>query len=249
MKKFTLTFMIFSALCAAAYSGSYSSKEVMQQAPSPTEWYRAHEWDLSVWGTYAFPGNSGGRSRAEIAARDTFFDVLDPEPGTTLQQDFDEGHTNDDRFINRDGALGGGADMKFFFAKWWGLGLEGFLVDANDNIGGAYLATATFRFPIGRFAPYIWGGFGGLGGGSHQVRVFREIHTSTSAAGEELEGTEIHIDKNVLNKHQEAMCQVGGGFEYRVTRHVGLMADFAWNVASGPDNDFGMGRFGVTFSY
>jgi hypothetical protein len=43
--------------------------------------------------------------------------------------------------------------------------------------------------------------------------------------------------------------QAGGGLEIRITHHIGLMGDFAWNFVSGPDNDFAMARFGVTLSY
>ena len=37
--------------------------------------------------------------------------------------------------------------------------------------------------------------------------------------------------------------------EIRITHHVGIMTDFAWNILSGPQNDFGMARAGVTLSY
>src|SRR5919108_6659612 len=67
MKKLTLTFCAMFVVFAVApalfadgpekYSGK--DKEVMQPAPPPCEWYRAHEWDLDLWGAYAFAGNTG----------------------------------------------------------------------------------------------------------------------------------------------------------------------------------------------
>ncbi|HET9801025.1 MAG TPA: hypothetical protein VFP82_05005, partial [Chthoniobacterales bacterium] len=97
----------------------------------------------------------------------------------------------------------------------------------------------------------------------------------------------------VSNNHVRALGQIGVGLEYRMTCHIGLMADFTWNFVfgqgdhsdkfhlitqqgtnetdvlgipiaqvvqinqafelkpgHGSDNqDFGMVRFGVTFSY
>ena len=60
---------------------------------------------------------------------------------------------------------------------------------------------------------------------------------------------EFRSDQRIGNKHVEATGQVGSGLEIRLTRHVGIMTDFAWNMLSGPDNNFGMARAGVTLSY
>src|ERR1700736_6976684 len=66
MKKLTLTFCALFALFAAAaaifadgpeaYSGK---KEVMQPAPPVCDFYRAHEWDLSIWVAFAFASDTG----------------------------------------------------------------------------------------------------------------------------------------------------------------------------------------------
>jgi hypothetical protein len=249
MKKFVLTYTILCAFGAFAFAGTekYSSKdkEVLQPAPPPCEWYRAHEWDLSLWGTYAFSGNTGQQEGLPSFLADSIRDGsgIDQE----IKEHVDVGHLSNDRFLNRDGAWGGGADIKFFFSKYWALGVEGFVLDANNNIGGAGLGTFTFRYPIGcsRFAPYAFAGFGALGGGSHQVQFFNEHNPVNPLSSE----TEFFSSESVQNKHAEALGQVGAGLEIRITHHIGLMGDFAWNFVSGPDNDFGMGRFGVTFSY
>jgi hypothetical protein len=244
-KPLTLTILCaLAGLAGLAYAGSenYSSnKEVMQQAPASCDWYRAHEWDLSLWGTYAFSGNTGHA--------DPFSDRFAREPEDAFE--FDQGQWGNDRFLNRDGAWGGGADVKFFFSKYWALGAEGFVVDANDNIGGAGLGTFTFRFPIGcsRFAPYAYAGGGVLGGGTHSDRFFFDIHTASEDTEGEEEENEFRANRSILNKHYEAIGQFGAGLEIRVTRHIGIMGDFAWNVVSGPDNNFGLARFGVTLSY
>ena len=64
--------------------------------------------------------------------------------------------------------------------------------------------------------------------------------------GSEFENT---VQRSVNNTHTYATGQFGAGLEVRITRHVGIMGDFAWNVVQENDNDFGMARFGVTLSY
>jgi hypothetical protein len=43
--------------------------------------------------------------------------------------------------------------------------------------------------------------------------------------------------------------QVGGGFEIRLTPHLGLLNDFSWNVVSGSNNNFGMIRTGLNIAF
>ena len=163
--------------------------------------------------------------------------------GGTLEE-FDIGPDREDRFLNRDGAWGGGTDVKFFFDKHWGVGAQGFVVDANGNVGGAGLGTVTFRFPIGcsRFAPYTWAGFGVIGGGAKTTKFY-----FTFEEGED--GPEGTIDRTRPNRDVQILGQFGLGMEYRVTKHIGMMGDFAYNAMGEGNNDFGLARFGVTLSY
>src|SRR5260370_40112312 len=67
MKKLTLTFCALFALvlvAGALYADgreklSGKEKEVMQPAPPVCDFYRAHEWDLDIWGAYAFAADTG----------------------------------------------------------------------------------------------------------------------------------------------------------------------------------------------
>jgi hypothetical protein len=235
MKRFALTLTILCALCALTWAGTdYSGKdkEVIQQAPPPCEWYRAHEWDFDFWGTFAFAANTGNNHPEDIESEKA------EATGATV----DLGHVSNDRFMGRDNVWGGGVDVKYFISKYWGIGAEGFILDTKHNIGGAGLGTFTFRYPIGcsRFAPYAFGGVGALGGGSHSIRIFYEP--------KEQESTEFQT-RWINNSHVEAIGQAGAGVEVRITHHIGMMGDFAWNFVSGSHNDFGMARFGVTLSY
>jgi hypothetical protein len=135
----------------------------------------------------------------------------------------------DDTFLNVDHAWGGGADFKYFFARYFGLGLEGFLLDGRDTAGGA-LGTLTFRYsvPSSRIAPYLYAGAGG---------VF---------------GNDNFFDHRFLGRHDDnskAVGQFGGGVEFRITPNIGVIQDFNWNVVNGNDNNFGMVRAGINFAF
>src|SRR4030095_1280612 len=118
MKKLTLTLIILSAFCGLTYSGTeYSGKE-MQPVPPCPEWYGDNELNVSLWGTYAFTGT-------EFAPN---LDLVDLIVSTT------EGHTvlgTFDKYLGHDPAWGGGTDIKYFFHRYFGIGIEGFALDAK----------------------------------------------------------------------------------------------------------------------
>jgi hypothetical protein len=165
----------------------------------------------------------------------------------------------DDRYLESDHAFGGGIDAKYFFHRYFGVGIEGWAVDARrtfedvfsiGEIGigsverhesravGAVLGTLTLRYPIPctRFAPYVFAGGGGIFGGGERTRLVTNsplpfFHTEQT--GSESRG----------------IGQFGGGIEVRFTPHIGWINDFSWNVVDGRDNNFGMVRTGVNFAF
>lgn len=163
-----------------------------------------------------------------------------------------------DRYMEDDHAWGGGIDLKYFFHRYFGIGFEGWAVDAKRTFDdvfidldngtfdvntrqehravGAALATLTFRYPIpcSRFAPYAFAGGGGIFGGGERTRLVANdgvIRTQHSDSQSDLVG------------------QFGGGVEVRVTPHIGWINDFSWNVIDGPENNFGMVRSGLNFAF
>jgi len=331
MKKLTLTFCALFALVAVApalyadgpekYSGK--EKEVMQPAPPVCDFYRAHEWDLGIWGAWAFAADDGqfhfddsrissGPFAGELNA-DPFSPDLDPfvfEVTDTAspayltprgQQIYNPnervnlGRVSKNQLFARDDTWGGGVDIKYFWSKYFGVGLEGLGLAAKTNFAGGGLVTLTGRFPFGRFAPYATGGIGFIDGGATLYEFFNEKHiyepNGLVKTGSEREY--LTVDP-VYNHHVRALGQIGAGLEFRLTCHIGLMADFTWNFVFGQDDnhvdkehrivhngfiqftsngvpfttipvtntaielrpghgsdnqDFGMARFGVTFSY
>ena len=239
MRKLKLGWLFFVMTGSLAFAGteSYSGKEVqtMAPAPPPCEWYRDTEWNIGLWGAYAFTGTE--------YERNSLLDTLITGDGGSY-----------DQFLGGDHAWGGGADVKYFFMKYFGVGLQGFGLAAHGSryniadfgttefsresdhhaVGGA-LGTVTLRYPIGcsRFAPYTWAGGGGIFGG-HRDRVV------------DVGGATERIDHD---EESRVMGQFGGGMEVRITPSVGWISDFSWNVVDGTHNNFGMVRSGFNFAF
>ena len=265
MKKLTLTFCALIALFAATpaifadgpeqYSGK---KEVMQPAPPVCDFYRAHEWDLSIWGAYAFASDTGSFDvpRVDPFSPDTDPTTVDILTGFNAEQKSDNpnerinlGQLSKNELFARDNTFGGGLDFKYFWSKYFGAGLEGVGLAAKTNFAGGGLVTLTARYPWGRFAPYVTGGIGFIDGGATNYRFFNEKATKTTL-GASLPGgnfvgspfaSEVFITNEqefwttdpVANHHVRALGQLGAGLEFRVTCHIGLMTDFTWNFVFG----------------
>jgi hypothetical protein len=171
-----------------------------------------------------------------------------------------------DRYLETDHAWGGGLDLKYFFCRYVGVGIEGWAVDARQahedvfidfsediferrirhqrNAIGSVLGTLTLRYPIPctRFAPYIFGGGGAIFGGGQRTLF---VLTTDVEEGEE---NDVVVTRRT-GSETEPIGQVGGGIEVRFTPHIGWISDFSWNFVDGPNNNFGMARTGVNFAF
>lgn len=150
----------------------------------------------------------------------------------------------DDRFLGVDHAWGGAVDAKYFMHRYFGFGVQGFLLrvnredfngDDDSHAAGGVVGTFTLRFPMNcsRFAPYLWIGGGGIWNGRDDDNAI--------AIGAR--------PPNSDDNDGRAMGQVGGGFEIRFTPHCGLLNDFSWNIVEGTHNNFGMARTGLNFAF
>ena len=92
-------------------------KQVAYVPPCP-QWYGDREWNVNLWGTYAF-------TNTEFAPNPSLIDIVQStsEGGPVLG--------TYDRYIGGDHAWGGGGDIKYFFCRYAGVGVEGFALDAN----------------------------------------------------------------------------------------------------------------------
>lgn len=254
-----LVVLLLWATAAIGYAGPAPAtgkemKEVAAQSTPCPEWYGDTEWNVSLWGTYAWAGSNGHEEIGNTFNFNRQFATFN------LSQ-----FLSSDRYLETDHAWGGGADVKYFFHRYFGIGVEGFILDAQRNtldievpqplvmsvsrgedsrIIGSALGTLTFRYPIkcSRLSPYVWGGGGAIFNGGEEDVLFVD-----NVCGGGPCGGSAHTEHK--GAQTEAVGQFGGGLEFRFNRHVGWMNDFSWNVVDGPNNNFGMVRSGLTFSF
>src|SRR6478752_2761050 len=242
----------YYADAAYARSGKDSGKEMKQVAPPPCpDWYSDREWNVNLWGTYAF-------TNTEFAPNPSLVDIVQStsEGGPVLG--------TYDRYIGGDHAWGGGGDIKYFFCRYVGLGVEGFALDASkpgfnifedqavpifvhqrinhDHTIGSVLGTLTLRYPIPctRLAPYAWAGVGAIfGGGERDV-----VHTQGPP-----DAFAVHAETDHFGAETKVVGQFGAGLEFRIARHFGWTNDLSFGVIDGPRNNFGMFRSGINFAF
>jgi len=252
MKKILFALALASSMPFLAFGGGFDGKEMKQVAPAPCpDWYADNEWNVNLWGTYLFTNT----------AYDPNLWLVDVTQSTS------EGNPvygTFDKYVGGDHAWGGGGDIKYFFHRYFGLGIEGFVVDAHktgfdifedqrtqvftriktrhERAIGAVLGTFTFRYPIPctRFAPYAWAGIGGIfgGGESDQLITVGPPDAFLVDARTEHSGS-----------RSELLTQFGGGLEVRITKNIGWTNDLSWGVVDGPRNNFGMIRSGLNIAF
>ena len=128
MKKLTCCLIALASINAAdAGPEIFSTKDVSPAPTPPPPWYRDHEWNISAWFALASPGTDDNRS----SLADTF--SANPGPGTY------------DRFLADDHAFGGGAEVKYFFRRYFGIGIAHL---EEDRGGGA--SAAKVEYPHSR---------------------------------------------------------------------------------------------------
>jgi outer membrane protein with beta-barrel domain len=156
-----------------------------------------------------------------------------------------------DEYVEADHAWGGGLDAKYFFHRYFGLGVEAWGVRAqrlrvdslapftrseDDRLIGGVLGTVTLRYPLpcSRIAPYVFGGAGVIfGGGESDFFDPNNPPTLVSHTGDSA----------------EFLGQIGGGVEVRITPNIGVISDFSYNFVGRDNSDFGMIRTGLNFAF
>ena len=237
---------------AYARSGKDSGKEMKQVAPPPCpDWYGDREWNVNLWGTYLW-------TNTEFAPNPSLVDIVQStsEGGAVLG--------TYDRYIGDDHGWGGGGDIKYFFCRYAGVGVEGFALDAHksgfnifedqavpvfihrrinhDHTIGSVLGTFTLRYPIPctRVAPYAWAGVGAIFGGGERDTLHVQGPPDAFA---------VNAQTQHFGAETKAVGQFGGGMEFRFARHIGWTNDLSWGVIGGPRNNFGMFRSGLNFAF
>ena len=255
MKRSLLTAALLCLFTFPAKAGDFSGKEMKQAAPEPCpEWYRDNDWNVNLWGTYLFTNTDYSRNLWLV-------DVVQSttEGGAVLGEY--------DRYIGDDHAWGGGGDFKYFFHRYFGVGVEGFIVNArkggfdifedpdvpvltlermtHHRAIGSVMGTFTLRYPVPctRFAPYAWAGVGAIFGGGERDQLHAVSRVDPPDALD-ADAFTVHY-----GTHTEAVGQFGAGLETRITPNIGWTTDISFGVIDGPRNNFGMIRSGINFAF
>ena len=249
MKKSFLLIVTLTAFALSARAGEPSSKAM---APAPcSSFYADNEWDLNIWGTYVF-------TDTDYAPNLWLVDITQ----STSEGNPDVGTY--DKYIGNDHAWGGGGDIKYFFHRYFGVGIEGMGLSAhkggydisedptvplftrqrtkNDRGIGAGLGTFTIRYPIActRFAPYGWAGVGAIFGGGESDQLV--THGPADAC-------DVFAHTRHFGSNTRLLGQFGFGLEVRLTPHIAWTNDLSWGVIDGPDNNFTAIRSGLNFAF
>ena len=158
----------------------------------------------------------------------------------------------EDTYLGVDHAWGGAIDAKYFFRRYFGLGIQGtalhlsrndnddfFNIDDDDSDwAGSILGTFTFRYPIpcSRFAPYAWLGGGWTFGGDDRSGIFSDDDDDFDFTDDD-------------DNDGRLMAQYGVGFETRFTQRIGWTNDVSYNHVEGGFNDFWQFRTGLNFAF
>ncbi len=215
MKKYIITGVMAAVLATSAFAGTMTASKEVVEVAPPCL-FRDNELQVDLFGLGDFyHGNSGNIYGA-----------------------------NGRTFSGRP-AWGGGIGINYFFARYFGIGVEQDVFGRNSggyagaNFGytrWATLGQVIFRYPICQWnlAPYAM-----LGGGA----MYSNWQTS-----------QFPVAGGRTARYKMAgqgVGLVGGGLEYRITENIGLFSDARYlfsNVANLPNNQL-MWRYGLRFAF
>jgi len=250
MKRFiALAVAAVASQSVATFAGEpvVSSKAVVQPAPPPPEYFRPNEWDIGAFATYA---TGTGENPTGTRVTDGFTTTLSGE--TTFS------------------GWGGGMDFTYYFPwKYAGIRFQGAGVSLStgtftvtESFQGVRTASRTgsvntaagiitsdiiLRLPLDEFwsgvhlAPYGFVGFGAIfgGGGGHTINTqFPELNARFNS-----------VSRGVQSR---PLGNVGGGFEYRFTPHIGVFAEAGYNFIDHNgrgSNNFIQTNFGLRYAF
>src|SRR6266496_3317269 len=180
---------------------------------------------------------------------------------------FTGNNSQNDRYLESDHAFGGGIDLKYFFHRYFGVGIEGWAVDARRafaDVDDVFIGIPPSPSEISEILSVRNGHENRAAGSVLGTLTLRYPIPCTRfspyvfAGGGGIFGggekTNVVVSDGIIRTEQtdsetRAIGQFGGGIEVRITPHIGWINDFSWNVVDGPDNNFGMVRSGLNFAF
>ena len=252
MKKLiTLTVMAIASQAIAAFAGEpvVSSKQVIAPPPPPPEFFRANEFDIGAFGTYA-TGVGSGENAGRLHGWGGGIDLTYWFPWKYAGV----------RFQGAGLSIGSGNGSQTREVTL----VRGFApvsVTGGGNNVAAGVITGDFmlRLPLDDFwpsvhlAPYFFAGMGGiiLGGGDEGHSV-SETFTVTNSAGVSRDVTFTGRRVNSLRNNigdDRVLGHFGGGLEYRFTPHIGIFGEAGYDLVNGASNNFIQTNFGLRYAF
>jgi len=190
---------------------------------------------------------------------------------------FTGNNSQNDRYLESDHAFGGGIDLKYFFHRYFGVGIEGWAVDARRafaDVDDVFIGIPPSPSEIHRRLSVrnghenraVGSVLGTLtlrypipctrfspyvfaGGGGIFGGGEKTEFTAENACPRCFSPVRMTRVRTEQTGESRGIGQFGAGIEVRLTPHIGWINDFSWNVVDGPNNNFGMVRTGVNFAF
>jgi hypothetical protein len=250
MKKIiTLTVVAIASQAIAVFAGEpvVSSKQVIAPPPPPPEYFRANEFDIGAFGTYATGvGNAAGDLHGWGGGIDLTYWFPWKYAGVRFQ--------------------GAGLDISGNGGQSHEVTLvQGFAPVSVQGGGGRSVAAGVLtgdfmlRLPLDDFwpgvhlAPYFFAGLGGIIlGNNNEGHSVSETFAVTNAAGETRDVTFTGRRVNSLRNNigdDRVLAHFGGGLEYRITPHIGIFGEAGYDLVNGASNDFIQTNFGLRYAF
>jgi hypothetical protein len=244
-----LAVVAIASQAVATFAGEpvVSSKQVIAPPPPPPEFFRANEFDIGAFGTYATGvGNFAGEFHGWGGGIDLTYWFPWKYAGVRFQGTGLNVTSNGNAQTREVTLVRGFAPVS---------------VTTGDRSVAAGILTGDFllRLPLDDFwpgvhlAPYFFAGLGGIivggGGEGHSVS---ETFTVTNAAGETRDvtftGRRVNAIRNNIGDDR-VLGHFGGGLEYRFTPHIALFGEAGYDLVDGASNDFIQTNFGIRYAF
>ena len=227
-----------------------SSKQVIAPPPPPPpEFFRANEFDIGAFGTYATgigSGNNAGKLHGWGGGMDFTYWFPWKYAGVRFQG----------TGLSISG--GGGSRTVTLFP---GL-TEPVTVKGGGGSVPAGIITSDFllRYPLDEvwpgvhLAPYMFVGFGGilLGDEGNSATVSQSFTVTNNTTGQTRVVNVTGHSISALRQHfgsDRVLGHVGGGLEYRFTPHIGIFGEVGYDFPNGASNNFVQTNFGLRYAF
>jgi len=273
MKKYIITGIMAAIAATSAFAGTVVSKGVV--AVEEPCLFRDNELQFDVFGLGTFfkgaNGNyaSGLENQTINAINATFGGFGVNEPNVPSYES---------RQLSGRPAWGGGLGINYFFARYFGIGLEQSVFGRNSGarpIDGAGNVNPNFdvgdygftrwqtaahliiRYPICQWnlAPYVMIGGGAQYGNVPNIdyggpisRAIADGAAQATAAGFPTQAQGVRSNYRMAG---QGFGSVGGGLEYRLTQNIGMFSDlrYLFSGVDGLANNQMQWRYGLRFAF